>query len=133
MGYELAYDQERDLMVGRVWGNIDETLVKEMAGDLAKLVASSGCHRLLNDLRNARIAHSALEIFGMPRIVDEEGVPVGCRRALVVPAPSEDFRFLETVSVNVYQRVRIFTDMQRAIAWLTGDAGSPDNQKAGEA
>lgn len=74
---------------------------------------------MLNDLRKAKFKQSTFHIYNMPRIVAKQGVPSSSRRALVVPDTSEDFSFLETVSVNVGQQVKIFTDMDEALAWLT--------------
>lgn len=88
MRYELFYDKERDLIVGRVEGDIDPLLVKEMAGELAKMVETFGCYKLLNDLRDSNITRSAFDIYNMPRIVSREGVPINCRRAIVVPEAS---------------------------------------------
>jgi len=85
--YEVAYDQERDLIVGRVEGKIGPALVKAMASELADLVASSGCRKLLNDLRRADITPSAFDVYDMPRIVAKQGVPIVCRRALLVSEP----------------------------------------------
>jgi len=118
MKYELSYDQERDLIIGRVEGNIDPAIVKAMASEFAELVSSSGCNKLLNDLRKAGITHSAIDIYSMPRIVDKLGLPIACRRALLVSDASKDFQFLETVSLNVGHQVRIFKDPELAIKWL---------------
>ncbi len=132
MKYELSYDQERDLIVGRVDGDIDRVLVNAMASKFAELVASSGCRKLLNDLRGARITHSTFDIYSMPRIVDKQGVPIGCRRALVISEPLEDFKFLETVSVNVGQQVRIFNDPKEALEWLGAGTTPPNKANAGD-
>jgi len=126
MKYELSYDRERDLIIGRIEGNIDPAIVKAMASEFAELVSSSGCSKLLNDLRNAAITHSALDIYSMPRIVDKLGLPIACRRALLVSDASKDFQFLETVSLNVGQQVRIFKDPESAIKWLEGCMTPPN-------
>ncbi len=129
MKYELSYDKEHDLIVGRVEGDIDPVLVKKMASEFADIIETSGCHKLLNDLRDAKITPSTLDIYNMPRIISKQGVHLACKRALVVPEASDDFRFLETVSVNVGQQVRIFTDPEAAIEWLSDDHKSPYNFK----
>ncbi len=131
MGYELSYNQERDLIVGRVEGKIDPALVKAMASELAELVASSGCRKLLNDLRRADTTPSAFDVYDMPRIVDKQGVPIACRRALLVSEPSGDFAFLETVSVNVGQQVRIFTDLEASLEWLEESKMPPSKSGPG--
>lgn len=118
MKYQLSYDKQRDLINGKIEGEIDPDLVEKMASELAALVISTGCHKLLNDLRGAKITHSTLDIYQMPRIVDRHGVLKKCKRALLVSESSEDFEFLETVSLNVGQQVRVFKEPQAAIDWL---------------
>ncbi|MFZ5516169.1 MAG: hypothetical protein ACOY90_05995 [Candidatus Zhuqueibacterota bacterium] len=39
-----------------------------MASEFAELVASTGCRKLLNDLRSACITHSAFDMYRMPDI-----------------------------------------------------------------
>ena len=132
MKYELSYDQERDLIVGRVQGKINPALVKAMASKFGELIASSGCLKLLNDLRGAHITRSTFDIYSMPRIVDKQGVPIGCRRALLISEPLEDFKFLETVSLNVGQQVRIFNDPKAALEWLGAGTTPPNKADAGD-
>lgn len=127
MKYEVSYDKERDLIVGRVEGDLNSALVKEMSSAVAEVVRKTGCCNILNDLRDARIASSAFDVYKMPGIINNQGVPNICKRALIVSEESKGFRFLETVSVNVGQQVRIFTDPESAIEWLSG---SPEMRHA---
>ena len=73
MKYELSYDKEAHLLLGRVTGEIDPALVEAMAREVG---------------------------------------------ALVVPAATRDFLFLETVALNRGHNTRIFTDPEAARAWL---------------
>lgn len=130
MTYELSYDRERDLILGKVEGEIDSELVKKMAAEFAELVFSTGCQRLLNDLRKAHISGDAFDIYGMPRTVERHGVPFTCRRAWLVSGLSENFKFFETVSVNACQQVRVFNDLELALEWLgvgRSSAGPPES------
>jgi hypothetical protein len=88
MSYKLKYDKEQDLIIGRVEGNIDKVLVQQMAGEFARLVMTTGCEKLLNDLRSAIIEHSLTNIWEMPKIVCSKGVPLRCKRALVMDKTS---------------------------------------------
>lgn len=108
MGYELSYDAEKKIIRGRVLGELNPSLVKNMAVDLEKLGRKHKCPRLLNDLREAVISKSLLDIYSMPRVVEEAGMQKSFRRAIDVNPPVNDYRFLETVSVNEGQEVRVF-------------------------
>ena len=118
MKYELTYDKERNLIIGKIYGEFDSSLVTEMASDLADMIQKHFCNRLLNDLRSAKITPSALEIYTMPRNVAKSGEAIRCKRALVVSGPLKDYHFLETVSANIGQQLKIFTDPDTATDWL---------------
>ena len=121
MGYELSYDAEKKIIRGRVLGELNPSLVKNMAVDLEKLGRKHKCPRLLNDLREAVISKSLLDIYSMPRVVEEAGMQKSFRRAIVVNPPVNDYRFLETVSVNEGQEVRVFSDPEEALRWLVAE------------
>jgi len=132
MNCELTYDEERDLIVGRIYGEFDSSVVMKMTTDLAAMVRRHGCSRVLNDLRGATITSATLSICNMPRVVDQAGVPIKCKRALIIREASADFHFLETAFVNIGQEVRIFTDRDDAIEWLTDSTKTPDKPDAGD-
>ena len=116
--YELEHDPAQNLIRARVVGEIDPALVERMAREVAELARRHGCARLLSDLRGATLTPATLDIYAMPRIADESGVPPGFRRALLVAATSRDFVFIETVAVNRGHSLRLFTDPAAALAWL---------------
>lgn len=118
MKYELTYDKERNLIIGHIYGEFDSSIVTGMASDLADMIQKHGCNRLLNDLRSAKITPSALEIYTMPRSVAKSKEAIRCKRALVVSGSLKDYHFLETVSTNLGQQLKIFTDPDTAIDWL---------------
>lgn len=121
MGYELSYDAEKKIIRGRVLGELNPSLVKNMAVDLEKLGRKHKCPRLLNDLREAVISKSLLDIYSMPRVVEEAGMQKSFRRAIDVNPPVNDYRFLEIVSVNEGQEVRVFSDPEEALRWLVAE------------
>ncbi|MDO9171154.1 MAG: hypothetical protein Q7W29_04905 [bacterium] len=120
MNFELWYDEDQDIIRGRVHGKLDAAVAKGVAGELAPLVRKHGCHRFLNDLREAQVTSSTLDLYSIPRVVKEAGVSGGIKRALVVTEITPDFDFLETTSVNVGNQVKLFTDPEAALAWLKG-------------
>ncbi len=130
MKYELSYDAERDVIAGRVSGDLDPVEVRQMAAEFAKLARSHGCRRLMNDLREADTSYSALHIHTMPKMVHEHGGISSCWRALVVPEDPEALSFLESVAQTIGETVRVFTDRESAMEWLSG--GSRTAPASGE-
>jgi hypothetical protein len=120
MKYELKYDKERNLITGYIYGEFDSSLVTKMSSDLMDMMQKYDCNRLLNDLRSAKITPETLDIYVMPKKVAQSREAIRCKRALVVNGPLKDYHFLETVSVNLGQQLKIFTDIDPAIDWLIG-------------
>ncbi len=118
MRYTLHYDYIEQIIVAQVVGELNAFGVEQMSAQLAALIADTGCILILNDLCEASISKSAFEIYAMPRIVRDAGVPLNCKRALLVHSLPSDFAFLETTSVNLGQSVKLFTDFDAALAWL---------------
>lgn len=120
MNHELRYDGNLDIIMGRMHVPVDAASVRNVAQDLAKLVREHGCLRLLMDLRDMPATSSTLDLYAIPRIVKDLGVPAGLKRAMVVSEISSDFEFLETTSVNAGNLFKLFTDTEAALAWLKG-------------
>jgi uncharacterized protein (UPF0276 family) len=118
MGFELHYDRESDLIIGKVSGSFDAATAQAVAAKLAAMIQDTGCGRLLNDLTEAAITSSTFDIYSIPRIVSKSGIPISCKRAILIAGSPEDFHFLETASVNVGQQIRMFSDRERALEWL---------------
>ncbi len=123
MRYTLQYDPSLRVIVAKTIGELDAFGVEQMSAQLASIIDETGCTLVLNDLRDASISSSAFEIYAMPRIVRDAGVPSKCKRALLVQSLPSAFSFLETTSVNMGQRVKLFTDFDIAITWLHGAGG----------
>jgi len=118
MNYELNYDEEKNLIIGRINGEFDISTVKEMAKQTGKMIERTGCKKLINDLREANFKASTLEIYSLPNIVNSMGVPQGCKRAILVNNDFSDARFFEDVFFNTGNYLKIFKDYEQAIKWL---------------
>jgi len=120
MKYEFKYDKERKFIIGHIYGEFDSSLVTKMSSDLVDMMHKYDCSRLLNDLRGAKITPETLDIYVMPKKVAQSREAIRCKRALLVNGSLKDYHFLETVSVNSGQQLKIFTDIDTAIDWLIG-------------
>jgi hypothetical protein len=124
MPYEVTYDSERDCIVTRIDGRLDIPVAKEFLAELARVVSTSGCKRILDDLRGAELTLSMEALYFAPRLVPEAGVPPASKSAIVVAEQDwSAYSFLETVARNLGQTVRVFTDPDEARRWLMGQEG----------
>lgn len=118
MPYTFQYDQKNHFIRLVVTGLLDLDLVNEMAAAVSAEVETRGCTRILNDLRQAKPARGAIDIYEMPEMARHQGIKRDFRRALVVGEKETDFYFIETVFVNQGHQVRMFETEEQAIQWL---------------
>jgi hypothetical protein len=111
-------------MMVHVSGEIDMVIVRTFVSELVFLMKKHKCERILNDLRGTDLRLSTVDIYNIPRLASDAGLEGWTKKALVVNANWDDYRFLETVSVNAAHTVRIFNDIEEAKEWLTTEEGN---------
>ncbi len=126
MSYSVAYDAEAGFIAIVIQGTIDQSVVRQLISDAARVAQEHNCFLVLNDAREATVTLSIAEIYDLPKIVSEvlaeSGIEVQRvkRAAVVVPDTMDDFTFFETVSRHRGQNVTVFRDMDKAKKWLSG-------------
>ena len=121
MPYSVTYDPETDCIYVSIEGELNLPLFNRMAAEVARCMNEHDCRRILNDLRQAIPAESAIDIYSMPKRAVEAGVAHTVKRALLVSDTASDFRFLETVFINRGNIVQLFTSIEDAKRWLFGE------------
>lgn len=120
MPYSINYDSSAHIVYVIVEGELNLSLLRGIASDVAQHVKKHNCKRILNDMRDAKPTKSIQEIFNMPKQANKSGVTPDIKRALVVSEYSSSFKFLETVFVNQGNTVHLFDCMSTAKSWLAG-------------
>jgi hypothetical protein len=118
MPYQISYDSEAGIMSTRVTGQVDMAMVKTMASDMHAETVKHDCARFLNDYRSAIISLRILDIYELPKLAVLLGTDPTARHAIVVKGETDSVRFFVTVARNRGQLVRVFTDTDKARAWL---------------
>lgn len=121
MPYTINYDQATDCILVIATGELDSSLLQNIAFGVLDTIKKHECSRVLSDLRDAKLTRDTLDIYQMPDKAMEAGVSHGCKRALVVGDRSSEFRFLETMFVNRGHNVKMFTGIDDARDWLFGN------------
>ncbi len=121
MPYEIKYDTEMDCIVSRVFGEVDRKLFNAFSSDIAVASNEYGCLHVLSDARETELALSTVDIYHIPKYMLKMGINPRAKTAVVVGNNLDDWAFLETVSTNSGQFVRIFTDPGEAKRWLLGN------------
>jgi hypothetical protein len=121
MPYEVTYDPERDCIEARIGGKLSIQVAKEFLAEIVRVVSTSGCWRILEDMRESELMLSIVDLYFAARLAREEKAPPGIRNAIVVP--EEDwsrYSFFEMAARNQGQIVKVFTDLDEASRWLMG-------------
>jgi hypothetical protein len=127
MAYEVIYNPKEDCVHGRIEGQVDLALVHEYGKEIVRQLRAHHCLRFLNDMRQALVTLSTVEIYDLPAWIEEAGMDRSCKRALLVAEDFDDYQFFETVSRNHGQLVEVFADSSQtaifrdiaeARAWL---------------
>lgn len=121
MSHELYYDSDIDCVILRVQGEVTMGSIRKIAPQAGSMCAEKGCNRLLNDMSEATINISVVNLFDSPGTMDESGVSRTIKRALVVPPDFKEFRFLENVTRNRGHNLMVFKDIEEARKWLLAE------------
>jgi hypothetical protein len=123
MTHTLTHNSELHILELNVQGTLRMPEVRQIISESVRLVREHDCFLILSDFRDATLALSVLEIYEVPKIIEEisfgSGLPASkVKRALVIANDMKEFDFLETVTVNRMQKARIFQDFDKAKNWL---------------
>jgi len=88
-----------------------------------QLAKEKACHRVLNDLREAKLKLSMIDVYNLPKLHSESGSTLGMevlkfKLAVVVSSGEKLAYFFETVTRNRMQNVKVFYDDESARQWL---------------
>ncbi|MHC4207156.1 MAG: hypothetical protein ACYSTT_21080 [Planctomycetota bacterium] len=121
MNIQVAFDEKVNCVVGRFKGDLTLAAAKKYIREVVEVAKKHPCQRFLNDLREANLVLSVFDIYELPGLVVTEGFDIRWRRAfLMVPTTNLDkIDFFELVASNRGMSVRMFTDYDKAIEWLT--------------
>jgi hypothetical protein len=121
MPYEITYDAERDCIETRIDGKLDIPVAKEFLAELARVLSTSGCKRILVDLRGAELTLSMGDLYFAARLPSEAGILEPARSVVLVPEKDwPRYRFLEKAARDRGQIVRMLIDPDEASRWLMG-------------
>lgn len=108
-------------------GLFDRVLVTQKASETLAGGRALRGQRFLIDDREAQSALDTLQIYELPRTLEQLGLSRSALVAVVYSASSpsaSDFRFFETVANNQGFHVKLFTAIEPALEWLHGDGES---------
>lgn len=123
MSIQVTFAKNDNLIVCKMDELLDWAVMERLALEISRVVEETNCRKILVDLRQGSINLSTAKIVMTPKKLAIEfqkyGVAVeSLTRAVLIGSNAVDFHFLENVSLNQNQRMRIFTDESLARQWL---------------
>ena len=122
MNFKITISENREYIIGKVYGKLNKEIAQQLAKEYAKIINSTGIKRILNDVRgssndmsfpnNYKYAYSDVKFLGLPRDI----------RAAIVSSEGDDSHdFQETVAINAGYNVKVFHSIEQAVKWLLAD------------
>jgi hypothetical protein len=123
MSIQVTIDEKDNLIVCKMDELLDWPVMERLVIEISRVVVETNCRKILVDMREGGIHLSTARIVMTPKKLAGEfmkhGVAVeSLTRAVLIGSNAVDFHFLENVSLNQNQRLRIFTDESLARQWL---------------
>jgi len=119
MGYTISIHEQAQAVLVTHSGEFDLVEYRQIRLESTELLKQSGLNGLLVDATQVPASPRVLDQFAFASEHDQF-VPLGVRLAIVIRDDIKPrVQFTEDVSVNRQVDLRLFTDMDTAIAWLT--------------
>jgi hypothetical protein len=114
MAYQVTYNADDDCVHATIEGVVDLATAYRYAREIIKQLSAHNCLRVLNDMRQASIQLSTMDLYDLPawieEAMEEAGVNRAVRRALIVAKDFSEYKFFETVSRNHGHLLEVFAD-----------------------
>lgn len=123
MSYRISYLEEHDIIESIFEDTTNLQEIKESTVKGLSLAAEKKCKNFLADCSGLKQGSSILELYSLGNFYVEINVERGTRQAVILPNVKKienELRFYETVTRNRGFDVRVFSDREKAIAWLLG-------------
>ncbi len=118
MEYRAAYSNEKTMVILKITGELNPSLIAEPLMAAARLLMKNNCSMLLSDLRDTFSTSTIVQTYHLPDIFKQIGFQHHLCQALVVRKLYKTMRFAETVCMNRSWKMRAFTDPEDAQDWL---------------
>ena len=123
MSWNVEYNSELGIVEGRYIGHVTDEDFKQATVKAVNLSKANQAHLFLIDDSEWKGGTTIFGLYDLANTFEELGFDRDSRAALILPAAGtpevEHARFFETACVNRGWKVKLFTDYQEAMGWLT--------------
>ena len=121
MQYDVRYDPSASCLIGVFKGELNKSTMKTYLKKISSIAEAHPCKRFLNDLRDAEINLTVIDLFETPQMITTEAFNRNWWRAVLLPKGFDEMNreFFENVNLNRGIKLRTFTNYDEAISWLS--------------
>lgn len=124
MPFNVSYDVDQDIIIIGICGILDPEYLTEVIYKIRKLQTQAPCSKFLFDLRDCDLVKERMEIYFIPRLFNNLGIPHDSKRAFLVKEKTDSYKYLEKVARDFGHPVKLFTDYEEAVGWVRNNQGS---------
>jgi len=124
MEWTIDYLEEDGIIFAKISSPVNIERIKQLCEEIELLTRKHNSHKYLVDHRGVEIVISVLDIDNVPGILKEIGSNFEGKTAVMVDssAPKSDlFNFLKNVLSLASMQLELFSDEDKALAWLRAD------------
>ncbi len=119
MSHTIIYNSEMHIIESTFQEGLTFSEVKEFISEGVRIAKEKDCALFLTDYREATLKLSTLEIYEVPKLMQETFASTGLnirriRRAVIAAKDLKDYLFYETVTINRGQNAKVFYDIDEA-------------------
>lgn len=121
MPWTVTFDAGPAVVRMTFTGIVPPEELRMAVGRTLELAEEHGALRFLADCRTLEGGHSLFDLFAKAQEVEHSGLSRSVREAVLLPASERaraDVQFWETAARNRGFEVRVFPDLDSAMAWL---------------
>ena len=121
MNWEIDHIDDGNIMRVKLFGSVDLEQTKQICMELISAAEAHQSRRCLFDHRGVEIVLPVSDIDGLPDALRKFGANFAGKTALLLdpsPQKGERFEFLKDVLAKAWMHLELFTDEDKAIAWL---------------
>jgi hypothetical protein len=124
MEWTIHYLEEDGIVLGKAQGVLTWEKNRKFAEELCEMGRRKGAHKFFIDHQHSELGLTILEIDDLPKMLKEIGTDSRDKTAILYDPSSprsSEFRFFENVAMLASLQFKVFSDKDRAIAWLKSD------------
>ena len=123
MSHTIIYNSDMHIIESTFQEGLTFSEVKEFISEGVRIAKEKDCALFLTDYREATLKLSTLEIYEVPKLMQDTFASTGLnirriRRAVIAAKDLKDYLFYETVTINRGQNAKVFYDIDEAKTWL---------------